>query len=106
MKIKTHKESSGKILAFQFFPRAANDQTVAPHRESSREKQTGHACPGGKPEADPEADGSKHVRDERDFNNIETRAVIKFYFFLTRQGAEGNSRHSDINISLFTSWSG
>ena len=24
----------------------------------------------------------KHVRDARDFNNIETRAVIKFFFFL------------------------
>jgi len=35
--------------------------------------------------------------DARDFNNMEIRAVIKFYF-LARQGAEGNSRHSDINI--------
>jgi len=34
--------------------------------------------------------------DVRDFNNIETRAVIKF--FPARQGAEGNSRHSDRNI--------
>jgi len=47
-----------------------------------------------------------HVRDARDFNNIETRAVIKFLFFLARQGAEGNSHHSDRNISLFPSWSG
>ena len=47
----------------------------------------------------------KHVRDVRDFNNIETRAVIKF-FFPARQGAEGNSRHSERNISLFLSWSG
>ena len=47
----------------------------------------------------------KHVRDARDFNNIETRAVIKF-FFPARQGAEGNSRYSDRNISLFPSWSG
>jgi len=35
--------------------------------------------------------------DARDFNNIETRAVIKF-FFPARQGAEGNSRQSDRNI--------
>ena len=28
--------------------------------------------------------------DARDFNNIETRAVIKFFFFPARQGAEGN----------------
>ena len=41
----------------------------------------------------------------RDFNNMETGAVIKFLFF-ARQGAEGNSRHSDRNISLFPSWSG
>jgi len=34
--------------------------------------------------------------DARDFNNIETRAVI--IFFSDRQGAEGNSRHSDRNI--------
>jgi len=47
----------------------------------------------------------KHVRDARDFNNIETRVVIKL-FFLARQGAEGNSCHSDRNISLFPSWSG
>ena len=35
--------------------------------------------------------------DARDFNNIETRAIISF-FFPVRQGAEGNSRHSDRNI--------
>ena len=34
--------------------------------------------------------------DARGFNNIETRAVINF--FSVRQGAEGNSRHSDRNI--------
>ena len=48
----------------------------------------------------------KHVRDSRDFNNIETRAVIKFFFFPARQGAEGNSHHSDRNINLFPTWSG
>ena len=42
----------------------------------------------------------KHVRDARDFNKIEKRAVINF-FFPARQGAEGNLRHSDRNISLF-----
>jgi len=34
--------------------------------------------------------------DARDFNNIETLAVINF-FFLQRQGNEGNSCHSDRN---------
>jgi len=47
----------------------------------------------------------KHVRYARDFNNIETRAVIKF-FFPARQSAEGNSHHSGRNIGLFPSWSG
>ena len=35
--------------------------------------------------------------DARDFNNMQTRAVIKF-FPPARQVAEGNSRHSDRNI--------
>jgi len=51
----------------------------------------------------------KHVRDAHDFNNIETRAVIKSSPPLSlsaRQSAEGSSRHSDRNISLFPSWSG
>jgi len=48
----------------------------------------------------------KHVRDARDFNNIETRAVIKSPPYPARQSAEGNSRHTDRNISLFPSWSG
>jgi len=43
--------------------------------------------------------------DARDFNNIETRAVINFAF-PARQVAEGNSRHFDRNISLFVSSSG
>ena len=48
----------------------------------------------------------KHVSDARDFNNIETRADTKF-FFPARQGAEGNSRHSDRrNIISFPSCSG
>ena len=34
--------------------------------------------------------------DIRNFNNIETRSVNKF--FPARQGAEGNSCHSDTNI--------
>jgi len=35
--------------------------------------------------------------DPRDLNNMETRAVIKF-FISARQGAEGNPRHSERNI--------
>jgi len=47
----------------------------------------------------------KHVRDARDFNDIETELSSSF-FFPVRQGTEGNSRHSDRNISLFPSWPG
>jgi len=36
--------------------------------------------------------------DARDFNNVETRAVIQVFFPAARQGAEGNSRHSNRNI--------
>ena len=35
--------------------------------------------------------------DAHDFNNMEKRTVIKF-LFSARQGAEGNSRYSNINI--------
>ena len=48
----------------------------------------------------------KHVRDARDFNKIETRTVIRSFSLPARQGAEGNSRHSDRSVSLFPSWSG
>jgi len=48
----------------------------------------------------------EHVRDAHDFNNIETRAVIKSPPPLpARHGSEENSRHRDRNISLFRSWS-
>ena len=46
----------------------------------------------------------KHVRDTRDFNNIETRAFNNF-FPLQGKASEGNSRHSDRNIILFPSCS-
>jgi len=34
----------------------------------------------------------------RDFNNVETRALVKLFFFSAGQDAEGNSRHSERNI--------
>ena len=37
------------------------------------------------------------MSDVQDFNNMETRAVIKF-FFPARKGFEGNSHHSERNI--------
>ena len=36
--------------------------------------------------------------DVRDFKNVETRALIKDFFLPARQGAEGNSHHSERNI--------
>ena len=42
----------------------------------------------------------KHLRDARDFNNIETQAVIKFPPPPASQVAERNSRHSDRNINF------
>ena len=48
----------------------------------------------------------KHVSDARDFNNIETRAVIKFFFPPCKARRQRNSRHFDRNISFFPSWSG
>ena len=44
----------------------------------------------------------KNVRDARDFNNIETRAVIKFFSRKARRRRKF-TRHSDRNISLFLS---
>ena len=41
--------------------------------------------------------------DAHDFNNIETRAFIKF-FFSARQDAEGNSHHSGRNIGEHAPW--
>jgi len=38
--------------------------------------------------------------EARDFNNIKDRTVIKLFFFPARQGAEGNSRHSNRNTVL------
>ena len=73
-------------------------QTVSQHKRKYRGADKSLARPGSK-------QARKHVRDARNFNNIETLAVIKF-FFPARQGAEGNSRHSDRNISSFPSWSG
>ena len=40
----------------------------------------------------------KHVRDERDFNNIETRNVIKIFFFL--QGKAPKEIHAILTDTL------
>jgi len=40
----------------------------------------------------------KHVRDTHDFNNIETQAVIKFFFFL--QGKEPKEIHAILRETL------
>ena len=42
----------------------------------------------------------------RAISTTSRRELSSSFFFPARQGAEGYSRHSDRNISLFTSWSG
>jgi len=49
------------------------------------------ARPGGK-------QARKHVRDARDFNNIETQAVIKFFFYL--QGKAPTEIHAILTQTL------
>jgi len=45
----------------------------------------------------------KHVRDARDFNNIETRALIKFFFFLQGKAPkEINAILTEILACFFT----
>ena len=46
----------------------------------------------------------KHVRDAR-FQQHRDANCDQVFFFPARQGAEGNWRHSNRNISLFPSWS-
>jgi len=87
--IVTFQESS---VTNELLPKAG--YTIIKYRGADKSL----AQPGGK-------QARKHVRDKNNFNNIETPAVIKF-FFPARQSAEGNSRHSNRNISLFPSWLG
>ena len=42
----------------------------------------------------------KHVRDARDFNKIETRAVIKVFFFFFLQGKAPNEIHASLTETL------
>jgi len=42
----------------------------------------------------------KPVRDARDFNNIETRAVIKLFFFPARQGEAPKEIHVILTETL------
>ena len=50
----------------------------------------------------------KHVRDARDFNNIETRAVIKFFFSPLIQSKAPKEIHAILTqtFSFFPSWLG
>jgi len=92
--LRTSHDKSLRLLTFMM------EESVAQHLRSLRYRGADKFLeqPGRK-------QVRKHIRDARDFNSIETRAIIKLYF-PARQGAEGNSRHSDRNISLFPSWSG
>ena len=72
--------------------------TVTNPRVSYRSADKSLARPGRK-------QARKHVREARDFNNIETLAVIKFFFL---QGKAPKEIHAILRetLSLFPSWSG
>ena len=100
-----HIKSCGLCMSVVCLPsRCIHDEVVTLYRGADKSL----ARPGRK-------QARKHVRDARDFN-IETRAVIKLFFFplqgkapkeiRTILSADGNSHHSDRNIGLFPSWSG
>jgi len=42
----------------------------------------------------------KHVRDKRDFNNIETRTVIKFFFFFFCKDKAPKEIHAILSETL------
>jgi len=69
------------------------------HKRSAQGADKSLARPGRK-------QARKHERDERNFNNIESRTVIKVFFLQSKAPKEIIQRHSDRNISLFPSWSG
>ena len=57
------------------------------------------------PEPDQEGNQLGSMSGTRAISTTSRRELSSF-FFPGRQGAKGNSRHSDRNISLFPSWSG
>jgi len=65
-----------KILSFKAGTRDADKSLVRPGRKKSR----------------------KHVRDARDFNNIETRDIIKFFFL---QGKAPKEIHAILTLASF-----
>jgi len=56
----------------------------------------------------PDQEGNKLGRmpETRAISTTSRRELSSSFFFSARQDAEGNSRHSDRNISLFPSWLG
>jgi len=57
---------------------------------------------------EPDQEGSKlgSMSGTRAISTTSRRELSSSSFFPARQGAEGNSRHSERNINLFPSWSG
>jgi len=49
---------------------------------------------------------SEACQGRAQFQQHRDASCHQVFFFPARQGAEGNSRHSDRNISLCPSWSG
>ena len=58
------------------------------------------------PQPDQEGNKLESMSGPRAISTTSRRELLSSFFFQpARQGAEGNSRHSDRNISLFPSWS-
>jgi len=57
------------------------------------------------PQPDQEGNKLRSMSWTRAISTKLRRNLSSRFFFSARQGAEGNSRHSDKNISLFSSWS-
>ena len=58
------------------------------------------------PQPDQEGNKLGRMSGTRAISTTWRRELSSSFFFPARQGAEGNSRHSDRNISLFPSWLG
>ena len=90
---KLHSESVSLFIVIYFYINNGNVNTSI-YRGADKSL----ARPGRK-------QARKHVRDERDFNNIETRAVIRDFIL---QGKAPNEIHAILTetLAFFLSWSG
>jgi len=72
------RQTTSPVTSYLIFYRAADKSLGRPGRKQAR----------------------KHVRDARDFDNIETLAVIKFFFPLPLQGKGPKEIHAILRETL------